>query len=239
MSDWDKREKNERTESEQRASHNGSHSGSQHDQTDETHHESDHESHHESNDTWSGQDGARAQADMKFSSRNDGNPPRFSDDSGDPENPANEAEALKAEADRFKNDYLYLRAEFENFKKHVIKERSDLRKYGSERLVADLLGVLDIFETALASDVTTDSLETFRKGIEMTAAELRHVLQRHGVEEIPAKGKPFDPAIHEALSSEETDAVPNGTVTQVFKKPYKLHDRVVRPGQVIVAKAKS
>lgn len=151
----------------------------------------------------------------------------------------NTAEALRAEVDKFKNEYLYLRAEFENYKKQVLKERSDLRKYGSERLIGDLLGVVDIFETALATEVTPESLANFRKGIEMTASELRSVLNRHGVEEVPAAGLPFDPSVHEALSSEETDEVPAGTVTRVFKKPYKLHDRIVRPGQVVVAKPKA
>lgn len=146
---------------------------------------------------------------------------------------------LKAEADKFKNEYLYLRAEFENFKRQVIKERSDLRKYGSERLVVDLLNVLDIFDTALNTDVSAESFADFRKGVELTAAELKSTLQRHGVEELPAKGQPFDPNVHEALSSEETDDAPSGTITQVFKKPYKLHDRIVRPGQVVVAKPKS
>lgn len=145
----------------------------------------------------------------------------------------------QAEADKFKNEFLYLRAEFENFKKQVIKERSDLRKYGCERLVVDLLSVLDIFETALSTETTPENFGNFRQGIEMTASELRSVLQRHGVSEVPAKGEAFDPSMHEALSSEETNDVPSGTVTQVFKKPYKLHDRVVRPGQVVVAKPKS
>lgn len=145
----------------------------------------------------------------------------------------------KSEAEKFKSELLYLRAEFENYKKQVIKERSDLRKYGAERLVADLLNVLDIFETALATEVTPESVANFRKGIDMTATELRNVLIRHGVTEVPSKGQPFDPALHEALSSEETaDAAP-GMITQVFKKPYKLHDRVIRPGQVVVAKPKS
>lgn len=166
-------------------------------------------------------------------------PKRFGDgpdeaDSGNTET----LEALKAEAEKFKNEYLYLRAEFENFKKHSIKDRSDLRKYGAERLAIDLLSVLDIFETALASEVNAENINNFRKGIEMTAAELKSALQRNGIEEIPAKGKPFDPAVHEALSSQETTEVPPGTVSQVFKKPYKLHDRVIRPGQVIVAKSK-
>ena len=153
--------------------------------------------------------------------------------------PTSSSEALKAEAEKFKNDYLYLRAEFDNFKRQTIKERSDLRKYGAERLVIDLLNILDIFETALATDITPEGIATFRKGIEMTAAELRTVLNRHGVEEVGASGKPFDPSVHEALSSEETNEFPAGTVTRVFKKPYRLFDRVIRPGQVMVAKPKS
>lgn len=145
----------------------------------------------------------------------------------------------KSEAEKFKNEYLYLRAEFENFKKQAIKERSDLRRYGTEKLVFDLLSILDIFETALATEVTPENVANFRKGIELTANELKSVLQRHGVEEIPSEGKPFDPSHHEALSSEEAEHVPPGHVTRVFKKPYKLHDRIVRPGQVVVSKPKS
>lgn len=147
--------------------------------------------------------------------------------------------AAKAEAEKFRNEYLYLRAEFENYKKQMIKERSDLRKYGNERLATELLGVLDIFETALSTDSNPENAHTFRKGIELTASSLRALLSRFGVEEVPAEGQPFDPSVHEALSSEETDSFPAGHVSKVFKKPYKLHDRVIRPGQVVVAKAKS
>jgi molecular chaperone GrpE len=167
-----------------------------------------------------------------------GGPQRLSD-SDDGATTPSPAESLRLEAEKFKNDYLYLRAEFENFKKQTIKERSDLRKYGAERLVIDLLNILDIFETALSTEVTPESLANFRKGIDLTAAELRSVLGRHGVEEVKATGVPFDPSLHEALSSEETNEFPAGTITRVFKKPYKLFERVVRPGQVVVAKPKS
>lgn len=167
----------------------------------------------------------------------DAEPKRLGDEGG--EAPAVEAlESARAEAEKFKNDFLYLRAEFENYKKQVAKERSDLRKYGAERLIVDLLGVLDIFELALSTEVTPENVANFRKGVEMTANELKNVLQRHGVTEVSENQK-FDPAVHEALSSEETNEVPPGTILKVFKKPYKLHDRLIRPGQVIVAKEKS
>jgi molecular chaperone GrpE len=147
--------------------------------------------------------------------------------------------SLKAELDKVRKEFLYLYAEFENYKKNSIKERSDLRKYGAERLVADLLSVVDIFETALALDNTSENAAAFRKGIEMTAYELKQVLTRNGVEEQPALGLAFNPIVHEALSSEETGEFPEGHVSRVFKKPYKLHDRLVRPGQVVVARPKS
>ncbi len=153
--------------------------------------------------------------------------------------PADAVAEAKTETDKFKNEYLYLRAEYENFKRQAVKERSDLRKYGAERLVTDLLNVLDIFETALSTELSVENIGNFKKGIELTSNELRSVLQRHGVAEVPSKGAAFDPSVHEALSSHETDEFEPGTITQVFKKPYKLHDRIVRPGQVVVARPKS
>ncbi len=154
-------------------------------------------------------------------------------------NAPTDIERLKTELEESKKEHLYHLAEFENYKRNVIKERSDLRKYGSERLLVDLLNVFDILETALASEITAENLGSFKKGITLTASELKSVLHRHGVEEVPAQGKAFDPSVHEAISSEETDQIPPGHVSRVFKKPFKLHERVIRPGQVVVAKPKT
>lgn len=149
---------------------------------------------------------------------------------------ASEIQKLQEQAEKFKNDYLYLRAEFENYKRNAIKERSDLTKYGGERLVRDLLEVVDNFDRALSVNVSAENFNTFKQGVDMTAQELKSLLQRHNVTEIPAHGAPFDPTVHEALSSEATDQMAPGYVVRVFKKPYKLHDKVIRPGQVVVAK---
>jgi len=160
-------------------------------------------------------------------------------DRGSEAAPSAEADAtqeLKALAEKHLNDFLYLRADFDNYKKQAIKERSDYLKYGSERLAVEVLGVLDNFERALETKITPENLANFVKGVEMTAHELRAVLQKFGVSEIPSVGKPFDPNVHEALSSEESKEFPAGHVVRVFKKPYKLHDKVIRPGQVVVAK---
>lgn len=149
---------------------------------------------------------------------------------------SSEIQKLQEQSEKFKNDYLYLRAEFENYKRNAIKERSDLIKYGGERFIRDLLEVVDNFERALQVNVTAENLPTFKQGVELTAQELKNLLTRHSVNEIPAEGVPFDPAVHEALSSEATDKVAPGHIARVFKKPYKLHDKVIRTGQVVVAK---
>lgn len=149
---------------------------------------------------------------------------------------SSEIQKLQEQSEKYKNDFLYLRAEFENFKRNAIKERSELTKYGAERFVRDLLEVVDNFERALQMQVTTENFGSFKQGVEMTAQELRSLLQKHSVTEVPSQGAPFDPNIHEALGAEPSEQVPAGHIARVFKKPYKLHDKVIRPGQVVVAK---
>jgi molecular chaperone GrpE len=144
-------------------------------------------------------------------------------------------EKWKAEAEKNKNDLLYMRAEFDNYKRQAIKERSDLLKYGAERFVKDLLPILDNFERALETKVTSENFPSFVKGIELTAAEIKALLSKHSITEVPAEGQPFDPSIHEALSAEATDKYPPGYIARVFQKPYKFHDKVIRTGQVVVA----
>lgn len=142
---------------------------------------------------------------------------------------------LKADVEKFKNEYLYLRAEFDNYKKGVIKERSDMIKYGGERIFVELLEVCDNFERALGFEVKPENLESLYQGFKLIHEELKSLLGRFSVSEVPAQGAKFDPNVHNALGTEPTGTVPVGHISQVFKKPYKLHDRVIRPGQVIIA----
>lgn len=143
---------------------------------------------------------------------------------------------LVADAEKFKSEYLYLRAEFENYRRNSIKERSDLSKFGGEKVIKDLLEVVDNFDRALELKITSENFETFAKGIQMTSVELKHLLIKNSVTEIPCEGHAFDPSVHEALSSEPTDKFEPGFISRVFKKAYKLHDKILRPAQVIVAK---
>ena len=147
-----------------------------------------------------------------------------------------ENQKLAEEAEKFKNEYLYLKAEFENYKRHAIKERAELLKFGAERFIRDLLGVLDNFERGLLMKVTPENYLSFVKGVEMTASELKTLLNKHSVTEVPSEGLAFDPNIHEALSAEPSESIPPGHVLRVFQKPYKFHDKILRPGQVVVAK---
>lgn len=141
--------------------------------------------------------------------------------------------------EKAEKDYLYLRAEFENFKRQSVKERSQLLKFGAERLARDLLDTLDVFKSALASEVTEENFGEFVKGVEMTAQSMKAALEKHGIVEVDCVGQPFDPNTQEALSSEVSEDLPEGHVTQVFKSPYKYHDKLLRPGQVIVSRPKS
>ena len=150
-----------------------------------------------------------------------------------PQEPANET--ANEELEKLKKDYLYLRADFDNFKKAAIKERSELIKFGSERLVMELLSVVDNFDKALETQLTSDNIEGFRKGIEMIWVDLTSSLSKFGVVPIDVKGNAFDPTMHEALSTEPTTEVPEGHISQVFKKAYKMHDKVIRPAQVVIA----
>ncbi len=146
-----------------------------------------------------------------------------------------EAETLQAEVGKWKNEFLYLKAEFDNYKKNVLKERSDLLKYGAERVAKDMLEVADNFERALEFKITPDTVNNFKQGMEMTSKDLKDALAKHGIQEVPGLGQPFNPQYFEAISSEVTDKFTEGSISRVFKKAYKLHDKIIRLGQVVVA----
>lgn len=133
--------------------------------------------------------------------------------------------------------YVRLNADFDNFKKRAAKDRLDAIKYANEALIEKLLPVLDNFEAALAAGANTESAaaHSLITGVKMIATQLKGVLLEAGLEEIDAVGKPFDPAVHEALSQQPTAEVPEGQVVQQMRKGYRLKDRLVRPAAVVVA----
>ena len=145
--------------------------------------------------------------------------------------------SAQAEAKTSYDRFLRVSAEFDNYKKRILREISDSRKYANETLLKELLSVVDNLERALTAskedDAATNSLID---GIEMTLGELLKIFERFAVKPIEARGKPFDPTYHQAMGQEKTDKYPENTITQELQKGYSCHDRLLRPAMVILAK---
>ena len=128
-------------------------------------------------------------------------------------------------------------AEFDNFKKRSQKEKEDASKFGTEKLLKDFLPVMDNLERALDHAEQHD-LKQVIEGVKLVQKLFETTLAKHGVVGFSTVGKPFDPAVAEALMQQESDEPPN-TVVSEMAKGYKLHERLVRPAAVVVAKART
>lgn len=147
-----------------------------------------------------------------------------------------DAAALAAQLEEANERHLRLAADFENFKKRARQERIELLQYASATLAERILPVLDDFERVLAH-APEDVDENWLKGIEMTVAKLSETLSSVGVETIEAQGVPFDPKLHEAIGTDESDEHPEDTVLDEVRRGYRMHDRVLRPALVRVSRA--
>jgi molecular chaperone GrpE len=164
--------------------------------------------------------------------------------------PVNEeaaAAAAESEKDALQNEILYLRAEFDNYKKRILREQDQSIKFGNEKLIRELLGIVDLLERGLShgkelvAKATSQHLEEvklFLSGIEMTGKELSQLLVRFGVEFIGTVGEKFDPSKHDAISQVEAEPDQVGTVIQVAQKGCSLHGRLLIPAKVVVGKPK-
>lgn len=132
--------------------------------------------------------------------------------------------------------WLRARAEADNIRKRAQADIAGAHKFAVESFATEMLAVKDSLEAALV--VENASVESMKSGIELTLKQLRSVFERFSLVEIDPAGQKFDPHRHQAISVVECEAEPN-TVVQVLQKGYLLHDRVVRPALVTVAKAKS
>ncbi len=149
-----------------------------------------------------------------------------------------ELKARAARADENWDRLLRTTADFENFKKRATREKQEAVKYANEGLLQKLLPVLDSFDMALAAAQTagTGANQSLQAGISLVRQQLGAVLAEAGLEEMNAIGTPFDPNLHEALSQQETQDVPEGHVVQQTRKGYRLRDQLLRPVSVVVAK---
>ena len=143
-------------------------------------------------------------------------------------------EEAEEEAAQESERYMRLLAEFQNYKRRAAKEKADTLQYANEKIVADILPVLDNFERALSTE--TDDIEGYAKGMELIFGQLCKALENAGLEEIKALDEDFDPNVHNAVMTDNIDEKDDGKITKVLQKGYKLRDKVVRPSMVAVNK---
>jgi molecular chaperone GrpE len=145
-----------------------------------------------------------------------------------------ELKAAEAQTDK----YLRLQAEFENFRNRTLKEKQESFKFGHQNLVKDLVSAVDNLERALehgAQDVSNE-VRGILAGVELVHREILAAFAKHGVREIEAEGLTFDPAAHEAMGQLAVEDVPANSILQVLQKGYVIHERMLRPARVIVAR---
>jgi molecular chaperone GrpE len=143
-------------------------------------------------------------------------------------------EALAAERDEYLDQLKRVAAEFENFRKRTTREQAEFTVRANERLVKELLPVLDDLARALEAAEKHEEAK-LEEGVRLVHRQLAELLRKEGIAEIETDGK-FDPHVHEALLTQPSEA-PEGSVIDVVQKGYKLGDRVLRPARVVVAAA--
>ena len=141
----------------------------------------------------------------------------------------------KAKADEHYDHLLRLQAEFDNYRKRTQKEKTDLIKYASERLVAELLPVLDNFERAASVAESNPDFAAYSQGVDMILRQMQSALSKEGLKAMEAIGQPFDPNLHEAVLRVESEEHPENTVIEELQKGYYLKEKVLRPCMVKVS----
>jgi molecular chaperone GrpE len=140
---------------------------------------------------------------------------------------------------RRSEDYItrlrYLQADFDNLRKRCDRQIQEVSQYSNERIIIQLLEVVDELELAVKNAQTTDSAQTIVEGVQMTLKRLRKVLEQEGVTPIDSIDRPFDPSKHNAIAAEERDDVENCAVVEELRKGYLMKEKVLRPSIVKVS----
>jgi len=148
-------------------------------------------------------------------------------------------QALKAEAEKFRDMALRAEAEMQNLRRRSERDVQNAHKFGAERLVQNLLPVLDSLEKAIETSLQAGTAEDDPQleGLKLCLKLFSEVLEKEGIEVVDPLGQPFDPNVHEALSLIENPDMEPNSVMAVIQKGYRLHERLVRPAMVMVSKA--
>lgn len=146
-----------------------------------------------------------------------------------------EIERLKAELAEQQQRTLRTQADFDNFRRRTQKEKEELAKYASSKLITELLPVIDNFERALDAAGISSEVESFSKGVSMIFRQLEGVLNAEGLEAMNCVGQPFNPEFHQAIMQVESEEHEEGIVVEEVQKGYMLKDKVLRPAMVKVS----
>lgn len=147
-------------------------------------------------------------------------------------------ESVRKERDEYYDLLLRKQAEFDNYRKRTLRDREEARVAALTEISKELLHVMDAAEKGLAALSAEDRdprLAGYREGYELLLRNMRSVLEKFGVKELPAVGEKFDPSVHEAVVTEATDEHEEGRVLEEYRKGYTISDRLLRPAQVKVA----
>lgn len=146
-------------------------------------------------------------------------------------------EELQAKVDKLEDSLLRAKADYQNLVRRSAADHSMAIRYANAELLKGLLSVVDDFERSLAAARESDNLQGVVEGVQLVYDNLLKVMRAQGLERIAALHEPFDPNLHEAMMQQSSEDVPAGTVLEEVAKGYRLHDRVLRPTKVVVAKA--
>ena len=149
--------------------------------------------------------------------------------------PREEYDALLQEAAQAREQYLLAVADFENYRKRVQKEKEDIVCFANEKLIHELLPILDNLQRALSMDLDQAGADSILEGVRMVSSQLHSVLSSCGLEPVEAVGGPFDPKYHEAVGVLPSVEHEEGTVVSELQKGYRLRGKVLRPSMVHVA----
>ena len=169
---------------------------------------------------------------------NDADPqPRNDQDAPTPANMAlqEDPEQILKERDDYRDRLLRSIAEFDNYRKRIERERKELAEFVSFEILHDLLPLVDDLERALAAADGTQTVATYRAGVELILKQLAELLRKKGVTAIEAKGADFDPHVHQAVATEASTAHRDNEVIEELRRGYRLGDRLLRPAMVKVA----
>lgn len=151
--------------------------------------------------------------------------------------PADEFAKMSEELREWRDKYMRALAESENMRKRLTKEKQEFVEFAKRDLFRDLLDPVDQFTVALAhADNASPDVQQWAMGFKMILTQLEEFLSRQGIKPFDSLGKPFDPSRHEALETIETTEEPDGTILREYKRGYLIHDQLLRPAAVQVAK---